>query len=67
MPELLQHKHCKNCGRAISTDQDLCDDPACAAHWQALTKKRARTQLLFYVASAVLLLTLLYGFLQPIL
>lgn len=65
MAELLQHKHCKNCGRAITADQDLCDRDECSSAWAALTKRRARMQLLFYAAASVFFLSLLWAFLQP--
>ena len=53
MAELLNHRHCKNCDRATTVDQELCS-PECEATWAAFQKKRRRTVLSFYVVSAVL-------------
>lgn len=67
MPELLNHKHCKNCGRAVPASEELCDDEACQKAWAGLVKRRARMQLLFYASGAALLLLLVYQLLQPVL
>ena len=65
MAELLNHRHCKNCDRAIPMgDEELCSD-ACRDEWKAFQKKRSRSVLFFYVASAalgILLLLQLSGF-----
>lgn len=66
MAELLNHRHCKNCERAVSYERELCSD-ACDEQWTAHQKKRARTALFFYVASALVLLLLLLQLLQPVL
>ena len=67
MAELLQHKHCKNCGRAIPATQDMCERAECAQEWTQLTRKRARLQLIFYGGAALFFLILVYQFLLPIL
>lgn len=60
MPELLNHRHCKNCDRAMPYgEEELCSD-ACRETWQLTQKKRSRSVLFFYVASAALLILLLY-------
>jgi predicted nucleic acid-binding Zn ribbon protein len=58
MAELLNHRHCKNCERAVPYGEELCSD-ACRTQWAAFQKKRQRTVLFFYVASALLLILLL--------
>lgn len=58
MPELLNHRHCKNCDRAIGYGEELCSDE-CRTAWAAFQKKRGRNVLFFYVASALLLVLLL--------
>lgn len=67
MAELLQHKHCSNCGRAIPAENDLCGREECERAWGQLTKRRARTQLIFYAGAAVFLLLLMYQLLLPVL
>lgn len=56
--ELLNHRHCKNCDRATPYAEELCSDE-CRTTWAAFQKKRARTQLFFYGASALVLLLLI--------
>jgi predicted nucleic acid-binding Zn ribbon protein len=58
MPELLNHRHCKNCDRAVPYDEELCSDE-CRAAWAALQKKRSRNVLLFYLALAFMIVILL--------
>lgn len=64
MPELLNHRHCKNCDRAVPFgEEELCSDE-CRAAWKAFQKKRSRSVLFFYGASAligILLLMQLFG------
>lgn len=58
MPELLNHRHCKNCDRAVPYGEELCSDE-CRTAWTAFQKKRSRNVLFFYGASALLLVLLL--------
>lgn len=60
MAELLNHRHCKNCSRALaySNDEELCDG-TCRDEWKAYHKKRSRQALFLYVASAVLMVLLI--------
>lgn len=68
MPELLNHKHCRNCSRALPYEgDDLCGRDECAREWGALTRRRARTQLLFYGAAGLFLIILLYQLVLPLL
>lgn len=60
MAELLNHRHCKNCDRAVALDAEdrLCSSE-CRAQWAAFQKKRSRTAIFFYVAAALGLLLLI--------
>lgn len=57
MPELVNHNHCKNCGRAVKFGIELCG-PECEGQWKEFQKKRSRTVLFFYVVGAVLMVIL---------
>jgi len=56
-PELLNHRHCKNCERATPYDEELCSDE-CRDVWKKYQKKRARTVMLFYGGAVVMVLLL---------
>ncbi len=67
MPELLNHRHCKNCDRAVPYgDDELCSDE-CRTAWGEFKKKRSRTALFMYVVSAFLIVLLLTQILTAIL
>lgn len=58
MAELLNHGHCKVCGRAVRVGEDTCG-PTDAANLALLDRRRKRTALLFYGAGAFMILLLL--------
>ena len=58
MPELVNHAHCKICGRATRFGQETCSDE-CAATQQQMQKKRSRTVLIFYAAVALMMVLLM--------
>lgn len=55
---LVQHKHCKMCGKAIQPDDITCSD-ACKAKWDAQQRSRKQTMWLFYLSIGVLLFVLM--------
>lgn len=66
MAELLNHRHCKNCDKAVALEIDdrLCSAD-CRTEWGAFQKKRSRTALLFYVGGAVMIIVLAKQLLMP--
>jgi predicted nucleic acid-binding Zn ribbon protein len=54
---LVQHRHCKACGKAVAPDDETCSDE-CKAKWEAQKKSRKNTMWLFYLSIAVLLVVL---------
>lgn len=65
MAELLNHQHCRVCEQAIPLGATTC--PEHAKELEAIQRRKKRTVLLFYVASAVLALILLRQLLAPVL
>lgn len=64
MNELLNHRHCKHCERAVLFSEEYCSDE-CRASWATFQKKRSRTMLFFYAITAffvILLVLQLTGF-----
>jgi len=57
MAELLNHRHCKNCDRAVPYGEELCSDE-CRTAWAAMQKKRSRNVLFFYLALAFMIVVL---------
>lgn len=57
MTELLNHRHCRVCERAIPLGAPTCEEHR--QEFEALQRKRRRTVLLFYVGSGVLLVLLI--------
>lgn len=58
---LLQHKHCRNCGRAVSLDDDYCNDRCKDEHHSMLKKKRNQLYLMMLLALGLMVVTLLLG------
>ncbi|TET90572.1 MAG: DUF2116 family Zn-ribbon domain-containing protein [Methanomassiliicoccales archaeon] len=56
MPERLpQHKHCLNCGRAVSASKDFCSDD-CEEDRIGMLRRKRRQLLILYVGSIIVLL-----------
>jgi predicted nucleic acid-binding Zn ribbon protein len=52
--KLLQHRHCKNCHKAILPDLKFCDGDCESQHREMMRKKR--NQLLLLMAFAIILM-----------
>jgi predicted nucleic acid-binding Zn ribbon protein len=59
--KLLQHKHCRNCERAISLKDDYCGQKCKDEHHNMLKKKRNQLYILMAVAMGLMLMTLMVG------
>jgi predicted nucleic acid-binding Zn ribbon protein len=57
--KLLQHKHCRNCERAINLKDDYCNDECRNQHQGYLKKKRNQLYILMAVAMGLMLVTLM--------
>lgn len=57
---LVQHRHCKSCGKAISADDETCGGE-CATRWKDQQRSRKQTLYLFYGAIAFMLVVMLLG------
>lgn len=57
--KLLQHKHCRNCERAIGLKDDYCNDECRKQHQDYLKKKRNQLYILMAVAMGLMLVTVL--------
>ncbi len=55
--KLVQHKHCKMCGKAISPDDEVCSE-ACGKAREAQLKSRKNTMYLFYASIVILVVVL---------
>lgn len=59
MPEkLLQHRHCKVCGKAVQVNQELCSE-RCKRDWENIIKKRRWTLYLFYIMIVIFIIVLI--------
>jgi predicted nucleic acid-binding Zn ribbon protein len=54
---LVQHRHCKVCGKAVAPSDETCSDE-CATTLKARQKSKKQTQYLYYVSIVVLLIVL---------
>ena len=59
--KLLQHKHCRNCGKAILPDQVFCNDDCLSQHQGMMKKKRNQLLILMAFAVGMMLMTLMPG------
>jgi predicted nucleic acid-binding Zn ribbon protein len=48
-----QHKHCRDCDKAIPADKEYCDDE-CEAHHTATVKAKKKQLQIFYVVMIVI-------------
>jgi len=58
--KLVQHRHCKSCGKAIAPDDETCDGE-CAKRWKDQQKSRKQTLYLFYGSIVFMLVVMLLG------
>jgi predicted nucleic acid-binding Zn ribbon protein len=59
--KLIQHKHCRNCGRAVKVDDDFCNEQCRSEHKEMLRKKRNQLYILLIVAIAIMILAMMAG------
>ena len=59
--KLLQHKHCRNCGKAIHTDETFCGEDCQVQHREMIRKKRNQLYLIMAAAVIMMILALLFG------
>ncbi|MFO7618278.1 MAG: DUF2116 family Zn-ribbon domain-containing protein [Thermoplasmata archaeon] len=59
--KLLQHKHCRNCERAINLKDDYCGPECQAQHQTMLRRKRNQLYILMAIAMGLMLVTLMIG------
>lgn len=59
--KLLQHKHCRNCERAINVKDEYCNDECKNQHHTYLRKKRNQLYILMAIAMGLMLVTLMVG------
>ncbi|MBA3045613.1 MAG: DUF2116 family Zn-ribbon domain-containing protein [Candidatus Thermoplasmatota archaeon] len=59
--KLLQHKHCRNCEKAIPLKEDYCGDECKIQHQNMLRKKRNQLYILMAIAMGLMLVTLMVG------
>ncbi len=59
--KLLQHKHCRNCGKAIQTDVTFCGEDCQSQHREMIRKKRNQLYLIMAAAVIMMILALLSG------
>lgn len=55
MPELLQHRHCVFCGKAVHVDDTYCSKE-CESRHEAIKRQQKKRLTLFYIAMVILLL-----------
>ncbi|MFO8051083.1 MAG: DUF2116 family Zn-ribbon domain-containing protein [Thermoplasmatota archaeon] len=53
--EISDHKHCYNCGRAISSDKDICSEE-CQQEWDRMLRKKKLITYLPVIGGVLLLL-----------
>ena len=62
MPEkLLQHKHGRNCGKAVNVDDIYCNEKCKEEHYAMLRKKRNQLYLMMILAVGLMFVTLMFG------
>lgn len=57
--KLVQHKHCRECGRAIPSKELYCSEECESSHKTTLRKKKNQLLLLYVVSVVILLMVLL--------
>ena len=63
--KLLQHKHCRQCSKAILPDQLFCDESCETQHREIMRKKRNQLLMLMAFAIIMMLITLVPVYMSP--
>ena len=59
---VAQHRHCKQCDKAISYNNEFCDDK-CEAAWKTKMQTKKRQLMYFYmILVAIMVITIVLGF-----
>ena len=58
---LLQHKHCRNCGKAIPADDTFCSDTCNVEHRELMRKKKNQLLIMMFIAMAIMVFTMFSG------
>ena len=56
---LLQHKHCRQCGKAIPSDEKFCGDKCQTEHREMMRKKKNQMLIIMFLAMAMMVFALL--------
>ena len=59
--KLLQHKHCRNCGKAVNIEDKYCNENCQEEHYAMLRKKRNQLYLLMVLAMGLMAVTVVLG------
>ena len=59
--KLLQHKHCRNCGKAIPADEIFCDTVCKGQHTEMMKKKKNQMMIMMFFAVAMMFYALFAG------
>ena len=59
--KLLQHKHCRNCGKAVNVDDKYCNDKCQDEHHNMLKKKRNQLYMLMLLAMGLMAVIVIIG------
>lgn len=59
--KLLQHKHCRNCGKAVPADDTFCDAACKGQHTEMMRKKKNQMLFMMFIAVAMMVFALLSG------
>ena len=59
MPQIPQHRHCKECRDAILKEDEFCSDE-CKVKFEADVKKKKQSMLFYYAALIVSILFLIF-------
>jgi predicted nucleic acid-binding Zn ribbon protein len=63
--KLLQHKHCRNCHKAILPELTFCDEKCEGQHREMMRKKRNQLLLLMAFAIILMLVTVIPVYFSP--
>lgn len=56
--KLLQHKHCRMCGKAIPADDIFCNDQCKGEHTEMMRKKKNQLLIMMFIAVAMMVFAL---------
>lgn len=58
---LLQHKHCRSCGKAIPVEDKFCNEECTTTHRLMMKKKKNQLLFIMFIAVAMMVFALLSG------